>query len=124
MAQPERKPEEEKPYLRVVGGEEAAQPAPEKLRASGMAMAGFILSLASLIVFGVILGPLAIIFGAVGLSEINKDERSGRGFAAAAIIIGTISFLFSVIYLILIFSGRIPSAPAIEGGMMQRFGLF
>ncbi len=123
MAQPERKPEGEKPYLRPVSPGETAQ-APARPRASGMAVAGFILGLASLLVFGVILGPLAIIFGAISFSEINRGERSGRGFATAAVVIGAISFLFSVIYLILIFSGRIPSSPAIEGGMIQRFGLF
>ena len=121
--QPEKKPEEEKPYLRVLGPDEAAQGETENLGDNRFAIAGFMLSLVSLIAFGVILGPLAIVFGSLGLSEINKGKYTGKALAIAAIIIGGISFLFSVIYLILIYAGRIPAAGAVESGLIQRFGL-
>lgn len=125
MAQPERRPEEqepkEKPYLRVVDPNEKAETAAPR---SGLAIAGFSLSLASLMIFGVFLGPMSIALSLLGLSEINLGKRSGEGLAVTGVVVGTVSFIFSLIYLILVFSDKISSASAFESGMVQRLGLF
>ncbi len=58
-----------------------------------ISVVGFILSLVG---FNVI----AIILGAVGLSQIKKTGERGRGFAIAAIWIGIISIVIVIIILI------------------------
>lgn len=117
MAEPARKPDEEISYLRPIGAEE---PASEKLPNSGKAIAGFVMSLLSLVVFGVIFGFLGALYGGFGLAEINRGERSGKGLAMAAIAIGGLSFVFSLIYLALMVSGRLSTTLNIQGGVMQR----
>jgi hypothetical protein len=58
---------------------------------NGLAVAGFIASLVGLFIFGIILGILAIIFGAIGL------ESQRRGLAIAALIIGIVDIVAAVI---------------------------
>ena len=58
-----------------------------------LAIVGFVISLLG---FNVI----AIILGAVGLSQIKKSGDRGRGFALAAIWIGAISIVLFIIILI------------------------
>ncbi len=59
-----------------------------------LSVVGFILSLLG---FNVI----AIILGAVGLSQIKKSGEKGRGFALAAIWIGAISIVIIVVIVII-----------------------
>lgn len=56
-----------------------------------MAVVGFVLSILG---FNVI----AIILGAVALSQIRKRDERGRGFALAAIWIGVISLIMLVVF--------------------------
>jgi uncharacterized Tic20 family protein len=64
------------------------QDAPSRTQQSnGLAIAGFVCGLAGLLLFAVILGPLAVIFGGVGLARANKGARH-RGLAIAAVILG------------------------------------
>lgn len=58
-----------------------------------LSIVGFVISLLG---FNVI----AIILGAVGLSQIKKSGDRGRGFALAAIWIGAISIVILIIVLI------------------------
>ncbi len=70
------------------------QPMPAPV--SGLAVAGFVLSLVGLFIFGIPFGVLAIIFGAVALSTIDKNPAKkikGRGLSIAAIIIGLIDVI-------------------------------
>lgn len=60
-------------------------------RTNGLAIAGFLTSLACC-------SPVGIILSAIGLSQINKDaSQKGKGFAIAGIIIG-IGFLVLTIF--------------------------
>ncbi len=69
----------------------------------GLAIAGFISGIVGLLVFGIPLGAIAIIFGALSLSKINKypDKFRGRGLATASLVLGIIDVV-GVILLLLI----------------------
>ena len=70
-------------------------------RQNGLAISGFVCSLVGLFLLNVILGPLGIIFGGIGLSRAN-DGAPHRGLAIAGIVIGVIDVaLFVVIVLAL-----------------------
>ena len=61
----------------------------------GMAIAGFVTGVLSLLLFGFILGILGIIFSAVGLKRIRQEpeKRKGRGLAIAGLVCGIIGFI-------------------------------
>jgi Domain of unknown function (DUF4190) len=59
---------------------------------NGMAVAGMVSGIVGLFVLGIILGPLAVIFGGIGLSR-SKVSGAGRGQAIAGIILGVIDIV-------------------------------
>jgi hypothetical protein len=59
------------------------------VRSNGLAIAGMVCGIVGLVLFNVILGPLALIFGSVGLSK-ARDGAAHRGMAIAAIVLGII----------------------------------
>lgn len=61
----------------------------------GLSIASFVLSLVGLLIFGLICGILAIVFGAIALGKGN----AGRGLAIAGIVIGIIDVVFVLVYL-------------------------
>ena len=66
------------------------------------AIVGFILSLVGFLCFGMLFEPAAIILGIVAKIQIKKNpEQSGSGLALAAIIIGSIGTVFSIIGIII-----------------------
>jgi hypothetical protein len=67
-------------------------PAPTSTRSNGMAVAGFVLSIIGIFLFNIILGPLGVIFGGVGLSRANRGA-SNRGLAIAAVVIGVLDIV-------------------------------
>jgi hypothetical protein len=66
---------------------------------TGFAIASLICGLAGLLLFSIILGPLAIIFGAVGIAKANANPiGAGKGMAVAGLVFGVIDLvLFFVI---------------------------
>lgn len=62
------------------------------------AIAGFVCSLVGLLIFGVIMGIIAICLGITAKKhiEVFKNEKGG-GLATAAVIIGIIDVVFSII---------------------------
>jgi len=72
-------------------GDVGPPPQARARKTSGMAVASFVLSLCGFLCAGFILGLLAVIFGGVALSAINKDPRlGGKGLATAGLVIGII----------------------------------
>jgi uncharacterized membrane protein YdjX (TVP38/TMEM64 family) len=70
-------------------------------KTNGMAIAGFVTALACC-------SPVGIILSAIGLSQIGKDpSQKGKGLATAGLIIGIISFVFSVIYYLFFFGAAV-----------------
>ncbi|WP_329113904.1 DUF4190 domain-containing protein [Streptomyces sp. NBC_01465] len=55
-------------------------------RTNGLAVAGLVCGIVGLLIFNVVLGPLAIVFGAVGLKQ--AAVKGGRGMAKSAVILG------------------------------------
>ena len=67
------------------------QPMPPQ-KTNGLAIAGFVTSLACC-------SPVGIVLSAIGISQINKDaNQKGKGLAIAGLVIGIVSLVFSVIY--------------------------
>jgi hypothetical protein len=71
----------------------ARQAAPGRTQGSnGLAIAGLVCGLVGTLFFNVVLGPLAIIFGGVGLSRANRGAGH-RGMAMAAVILGVVDLI-------------------------------
>ncbi|WP_367046922.1 DUF4190 domain-containing protein [Streptomyces sp. Je 1-332] len=64
-------------------------------RTSGLAVAGLVCGIFGLFLFNFILGPLAIIFGAVSL----RQKAGNTGMAKAAVILGIVDV---VVFIVLI----------------------
>ena len=61
-------------------------------KTNGLAIAGFVTSLACC-------SPVGIILSAIGLNQINKDpNQKGKGLATAGLIIGIVFFVITIIY--------------------------
>jgi Domain of unknown function (DUF4190) len=67
-------------------------------QSNGLAIAGLVCGIVGLIVFNFILGPLAIIFGGVGLSRANRGAAH-RGMAWVGLILGIIDVVVLVVLL-------------------------
>lgn len=70
-------------------------------RTNGMAIAALVIGIIGLLVLQIILGPLAIIFGAVGLNFAKNNNGSGKGLAIAGLVLGIVDLLLFVIVLAL-----------------------
>jgi hypothetical protein len=73
---------------------------------NGLAVAAMVLGIISVVLcflwfLGPVLGILAIIFGALGLSKSKKVGR-GRGAALAGLILGVIGILLSIVFIVLV----------------------
>jgi hypothetical protein len=61
-------------------------------KTNGLAIAGFVTSLACC-------SPVGIILSAIGLNQISKDpNQKGKGLATAGLIIGIVFFVLTIIY--------------------------
>lgn len=70
---------------------------------NGLALAGFIVSLCSLLInFGGIVGLVGTILSAVGLSKV-KTKGTGKGFAITGLVIGIISVFYGIYTIINLF---------------------
>ena len=72
---------------------------PEKGYGNGMAIAGFVCGVLSLLGLGIFLGIPAIIFSAIGLKRANREGRPHRGLAIAGLVCGIVSV---VLFLLLV----------------------
>jgi len=70
----------------------------------GFAIAGFVLGILSLLVFGILFGILAIIFSAISLGRIRKFDGlyKGRSLATAGLVMGIIAVALSILVLVLV----------------------
>jgi len=73
---------------------------------NGIAVASLVLGICALVLFFLwflapILGLLAIIFGALGISKANKIGGKGKGLAIAGLITGVLGLLISIALVVL-----------------------
>ena len=70
-------------------------------KTNGLAVASFVCAMVGIVVFGIIMGILAICFGAVGLSRTKYfPEESGKGFAITGIVVGIIEVIIMIFYFV------------------------
>lgn len=68
---------------------------------SGIAIAGFVTGLSSLLInFMGLVGLVATILSAVGLTKTGETKQKGRGMAVAGLILGIISVIYGVFQII------------------------
>ncbi|MFE9253289.1 DUF4190 domain-containing protein [Streptomyces sp. NPDC007088] len=58
---------------------------------NGLAVAGLVCGIVGILVFNIVLGPLAIIFGAVSRRAV--PAKGGKGLSTAAIVLGVLDLL-------------------------------
>jgi len=73
----------------------------EEVKTEGLGLAGFIVSLAGLLVLAIPFGLIAVIFGSISLGRIKRSpgRYKGRGYALASLIIGILDIVGGVILL-------------------------
>ena len=64
----------------------------------GMSIAAMVCGIVGLFIGGIILGPLAIVFGAIGM------KRDGRGMAIAGLVCGIVASLWSILVIAAVLS--------------------
>ncbi|MEV5434269.1 DUF4190 domain-containing protein [Streptomyces sp. NPDC052701] len=70
--------------------------ASSKARTNGLAVASLVCGIIGLFVFNVILGPVAIVLGAVGMRQ--APVKGGAGMAKAGVVLGIVDLvLFGVL---------------------------
>ncbi len=67
-------------------------------RSNGLAIAGMVCGIVGLVIFAFILGPLAIIFGGVGLSRAGRGAPH-RNMALAGVILGVLDIVLWAVFL-------------------------
>lgn len=85
------------------GGGQAPQSTP------GKATAALVLGICSIVICGIIFGPLAIIFGNQAKAEIDGSggRLGGRGMAQAGFVLGIIGTVLAVLWIILFAAGAL-----------------
>ena len=90
MGEPARTPEPQEP-------QRSAAPEPQKqLPTSGLAIASLVLFVIGIFAFAIILGPLAIIFGTIGIFQVSGKRRRGLGLAIAGVVLGAIETIVAI----------------------------
>lgn len=74
------------------------------MRTSSKAVSSLVCGIVGILIFGIILGPIAIIVGMQAKSEINENPREIQGNcqATAGIIFGVVDIILWIILVILI----------------------
>ena len=81
---------------------------PPSARHSGMAIAGFVLSLVALLpcfwIWIQLPGALGVIFSAIGLRATKHQQRKGRGLAIAGLVVGLIAVAIAVLFTLYVYT--------------------
>ena len=85
----------------------AGQPGTTSNRAgNGLAIAGLVCGLVGLFLFPIVLGPLAIIFGAIAYSK-AKHGAAHKGMAIAGLVLGIVDIAVMIIVAVAISDGSL-----------------
>lgn len=85
-------------------------PGPPTVMRNGLGIAALITGILGLfgscsVVFGVLLGIVAIIFGLVGRGRVKRGEANNGGMATAGIILGVLAIVVSIAWVMWVFNG-------------------
>lgn len=91
-------------------------PAPQP--ANGLGTAGLVLGIIGVVCnltvylwfVGLIVGVLAIVFGAIGRGRANRGEATNKGAATAGLVMGIISAVLIPVILLVAFAGAVGMA--------------
>jgi hypothetical protein len=72
---------------------------------NGLTIAGLVCGIIGLVIFNFMLGPLAIIFGGVGLRKASQGAGH-RGMAWAGLVLGIIDVLLFVVLIVVAANGH------------------
>jgi Domain of unknown function (DUF4190) len=80
---------------------------PASTPSNGFAVASLVLGIVSLVLFFTIwlpflLGTLAIVFGALGISKANKPGGRQKGLAIAGLVCGVVGIVIAVLFIVAI----------------------
>lgn len=64
---------------------------------SWKALVGFIVALSGLIISGIGCGVVGIVFSCLGLSDVSKNGKSGKGFAVAGLVISIVDVVGGIV---------------------------
>lgn len=67
---------------------------------NGMGIAGLVLGIISLLLFGFILGILAIIFSSIGIQRANNGQATNKTMAIWGLVLGIIGFVGWMIFIL------------------------
>ena len=70
---------------------------------NGLAIGGFVSSLAGFIIAGIPLGTVGLVLSLIGYKQVKERNQSGKGLAFAGIIIGAIDIVFGIWYIMSIY---------------------
>lgn len=78
-------------------------------RNAGKAIAAFTLGIISLLIYGVVVGVVAVVLGVLARREIAETPgASGSGMALAGIIFGAVGFVLSAVAIVFGLGGVVP----------------
>jgi len=65
------------------------------------ARTSMILGIIGLLLFGVVLGPLAIIFASMAMSSMNRTvDTQGKGMATTGLVLGIVDTIFGILFMV------------------------
>jgi hypothetical protein len=91
MSDPNYQPYPQQPY----GQQPYGYPQPQQ-PGNGLAIASLVCGIIGLLIFWIVLSPLAIIFGGIGLAKANRGAKY-RGQAIAGLVLGIVAILGYII---------------------------
>jgi hypothetical protein len=98
-SQPSYPPQQDSGYGNAPAyGSPGGYPGGQPQQNNGFAIAGLVCGIVGIFIANIILGPLAVIFGGIGLSRANKGAKY-KGMAIAAIILGAIDVILFIVAL-------------------------
>jgi uncharacterized membrane protein YvbJ len=71
-------------------------------KTNGLCIAGFIVSLAGMMIIPFISGIVGVILSIIGISKTNSSNEKGQGFGIAGIIIGVINVFVTIAILLIL----------------------
>lgn len=78
--------------------QQATQPvAANTTKYNSTVITGFVISIISIFIISIILGPVGAILSAIGLKQVSETNEKGKGLAIAGIIIGIAVIVIMVI---------------------------